>query len=88
MKAPHIAIPAAARWGDPLTPLFNAVRRVRGELAERLGQREDAIEQYQLYLATRQDPEPILIPERDAVRAALARLLGEPGANPPERQEQ
>jgi tetratricopeptide (TPR) repeat protein len=78
----------AARRGDQYMPLLSAVRRVRGDLAERLGHREDAIEQYQLYLANRQNPEPALIPERDAVRAALARLLGEPGANPPLRPEQ
>jgi hypothetical protein len=73
----------ASQRGGNVFALLNAVRRVRGELAERLGHREDAIEQYQLYLANRQDPEAVLIPERDAVRAALARLLGEPEANPP-----
>ena len=70
------------------TYLMSTGRRLRGDLADRLGHREDAIEQYQLYLANRQNPEPALIPERDAVRAALARLLGEPGANPPLRPEQ
>jgi serine/threonine-protein kinase len=51
--------------------------RTEGRLAARLGQRDRAIKAYQNYLLWRANPEPSLIPQRDSVRAELAKLTGE-----------
>jgi len=48
-----------------------------GRLAALTGDREGAIEAYTHYLELRSDPEPEVLPEVVAVRAELARLLGE-----------
>jgi len=48
-----------------------------GRLAALTGDREGAIEAYTHYLELRSDPEPELLPEVQAVRDELARLLGE-----------
>jgi tetratricopeptide (TPR) repeat protein len=52
--------------------------RQEGRLAELTGDREGAIAAYSHYLKLREDPEPQLAAQRDSVRAALARLTGEP----------
>ena len=48
--------------------------REEGRLAAHLGDRAGAIRAYEHYLALRSDPEPVLRPERDRIRAELARL--------------
>ncbi len=48
-----------------------------GRLAALTGDREGAIRAYTHYLELRSDPEPEVLPEVVAVRAELARLLGE-----------
>jgi DNA-binding SARP family transcriptional activator/TolB-like protein len=48
--------------------------REEGRLAARLGDRAGAIRAYEHYLALRSDPEPVLRPERDRIRAELYRL--------------
>jgi hypothetical protein len=48
--------------------------REEGRLAARLGDRAGAIRAYEHYLALRSDPEPVLRPERDRIRAELGRL--------------
>lgn len=45
-----------------------------GRLAARTGDRAGAIRAYEHYLALRSEPEPGLLPERDRIRAELARL--------------
>jgi DNA-binding SARP family transcriptional activator/TolB-like protein len=45
-----------------------------GRLAAQLGDRAGAIRAYEHYLALRSDPEPRLRPERDRIRAEVARL--------------
>ncbi len=42
------------------------------------GDRERAISAYGHYLELRSDPEPEVLPEVEAVRDELARLVGEP----------
>lgn len=49
-----------------------------GRLAALTGDRAGATRAYQHYLALRSDPEPVLRPEVEQVRAELARLLGNP----------
>jgi tRNA A-37 threonylcarbamoyl transferase component Bud32/tetratricopeptide (TPR) repeat protein len=51
--------------------------REEGRLAALTGDREGAIVAYDHYLALRHDPEPSVEAEVDAVRAELARLVGE-----------
>jgi DNA-binding SARP family transcriptional activator/TolB-like protein len=48
--------------------------REEGRLAARLGDRAGAIRAYEHYLALRSEPEPVLRPERDRIRAELTRL--------------
>lgn len=48
--------------------------REEGRLASLTGDTAAAIHAYRHYLVLRRDPEPILIPQRDSVAAALARL--------------
>jgi len=48
--------------------------REEGRLAARLGDRVGAIRAYEHYLVLRSDPEPVLRPERDRIRAELDRL--------------
>jgi predicted negative regulator of RcsB-dependent stress response len=54
------------------------VAREEGRLAALTGDKPGAIAAYQKYLRFRTDPEPGLVPERDRIKAELARLLGEP----------
>ncbi len=56
---------------------FSSYVREEGRLAALVGDREGAIRAYQHYLALRDDPEPSVQPEVDAVRAELATLVGE-----------
>jgi hypothetical protein len=51
-----------------------------GRAAALAGHRTTAIRALQHYLALRYDPEPSVLPEVEAVRAELARLVGEPGS--------
>jgi TolB-like protein len=51
-----------------------------GRAAARAGHRTTAIRALQHYLALRYDPEPSVRPEVEAVRAELARLVGESGS--------
>jgi len=48
--------------------------REEGRLAARLGDHAGAIRAYEHYLALRSDPEPVLRPERDRIRAEVDRL--------------
>jgi tetratricopeptide (TPR) repeat protein len=48
--------------------------RTEGRLAAEVGDTEGAMRAYRHYLALRSDPEPILQPQADSVRAALAAL--------------
>ena len=52
--------------------------REEGRLAALTGDRERAIEAYSHYLNLRSDPELEVLPEVQAVRNELARLVGEP----------
>jgi len=52
--------------------------REEGRLAGLTGDREGAIRAYTHYLELRSDPEPEVLPEVQAVRDELTRLLGEP----------
>ena len=51
--------------------------RQEGRLAALVGDRDAAIEAYSHYLTLRPNPEPEVLPEVEAVRAELARLVGE-----------
>ena len=48
--------------------------RLEGKYAAQLGDRADAIRAYRNYLQMRIDPEPSRIPQRDSVRAELAKV--------------
>jgi len=50
--------------------------REEGRLAALVGDTTGAVRAYRRYLDFRRDPEPALIPQRDSVRAELARLEG------------
>ncbi len=60
------------RWftagGQILAPWL----RSRGRFAVAVGEREEALRAYRHYLMLREDPEPVLVPQRDSVRAELA----------------
>jgi tetratricopeptide (TPR) repeat protein len=49
--------------------------REEGRLAAALGQVDRAIESYRRYLELRKNAEPSLVPQRDSVRVAMARLV-------------
>jgi hypothetical protein len=66
-------------WSQPESHvLLPPSLRLEGRLAAEVGDTAGAVRAYQHYLALRYDPDPQLQPEADAVRAELARLLGEP----------
>ena len=67
---------AAIRRGRWLFPpeYLSAYLREEGRLADLTGDREGAIRAYRHYLVLRADPEPVLRPQADSVRRALARL--------------
>ena len=57
--------------------------RTEGRLAATVGDHDGALRAYGHYLALRADPEPALLPQRDSVRAEVARLQrGGRGATP------
>jgi tetratricopeptide (TPR) repeat protein len=59
--------------------MISTYLREEGRLAALTGDREAAIRAYNRYLELRPDPEPAVKPVVDAVRAELARLVGEGG---------
>jgi hypothetical protein len=61
-------------WGFANYPEEAVRRREEGRLAALDGDTTGAIRAYQSYLALRRDAEPSLIPQRDSVQAAVARL--------------
>jgi len=77
---PELALAAVRRrfyyWGAP-TYLSTQLRE-EGRLAALTGDREGAIRAYTHYLELRSDPEPEVLPEVMAVRAEMARVVGEP----------
>ena len=62
------------RWELNLGILLAPRLRQEGRLAAIVGDTTRAIRAYHRYLSLRRDADPVLIPERDSVRAALARL--------------
>jgi hypothetical protein len=60
-------------WRYP-TMYLSTYLSMEGRLAARIGDRSGAIRAYEHYLALRSDPEPHLIPERERIRAEVARL--------------
>jgi tetratricopeptide (TPR) repeat protein len=60
-------------WYLPPRQLSTLLRE-DGRLSSQLGDRDAAIRAYDHYLALRSDPEPALRPERDRIRAEVARL--------------
>jgi serine/threonine-protein kinase len=72
---------AAYRRYRGLNPTFLSTHLLEeGRAAALAGHRTTAIRALQHYLALRYDPEPSVLPEVEAVRAELARLVGEPGS--------
>ena len=67
----------AHQWQD--YSFLSTVTREEGRLAALTGDKAGAIAAYQMYLRFRTNPEPGLVPERERIKAELARLLGEPG---------
>jgi len=70
------AVAALYRVGN--AQFFSTALREDGRLAVLTGDRERAIQAHTHYLNLRSDPEPEVLPEVMAVRAELARLVGEP----------
>jgi tetratricopeptide (TPR) repeat protein len=66
----------ARHWGD--YSFLSTAHREEGRLAALTGDKAGAIVAYQTYLRFRANPEPSLIPEREMIKAELARLVGEP----------
>ena len=58
--------------------LLASTQREEGRLAALVGDTAAAIRAYRRYLDFRRDAEPSLIPQRDSVRAELARLERRP----------
>ena len=74
-----LALAASRRWARAGFPLMvTSYVRMEGRLAARSGDRAGAIRAYRHYLALRSDPEPVLRPEVDQMKAELARWLAEP----------
>jgi hypothetical protein len=46
--------------------------RSEGQFAAAVGEHEHAIRVYRQYLVLREDPEPVMVPQRDSVLAELA----------------
>jgi tetratricopeptide (TPR) repeat protein len=66
----------AHQWQD--FSFLSTVTREEGRLAALTGDKAGAIAAYQMYLRFRTNPEPGLVPERERIKAELARLMGEP----------
>ncbi len=58
----------------PRSPFLTASLRREGDLAMRLGDREGAIRAYRWYLTLMKDPDPALVPRRNAVEVKVAQL--------------
>ena len=69
--------------GEPEPPGLAEAYRLEGQYAAQLGDRADAIRAYRNYLRLRVDPEPSKIPQRDSVRAELAKVGDLEGARTP-----
>ena len=69
--------------GEPEPPGLAEAYRLEGKYASQLGDRTDAIRAYRYYLRMRADPEPSRIPQRDSVRAELAKVGDLEGARTP-----
>ena len=72
----QVGEPARARAALRYHPTMfsDAFRREEGRLAALAGDTAGAVAAYRRYLLVRQDAEPALVPQRDSVRAELARL--------------
>ena len=66
----------ALQWGD--YSFLSTATREEGRLAALTGDKAGAIAAYQMYLRFRANPEPALVPERERVKAEVAKLVGEP----------
>ncbi len=62
------------RWASWAGPVLPAWLRSQGRIAAAVGERDFAIRAYRRYLALREDPEPVLVPQRDSVLTELACL--------------
>ncbi|HWA56673.1 MAG TPA: hypothetical protein VG692_05430, partial [Gemmatimonadales bacterium] len=60
--------------GEPVPVGLAESLRLEGQLAAQAGDKAGAIRAYRNYLKVRVDPEPSMIPQRDSVRAELAKL--------------
>ena len=69
---------AVAMDGPGEVAMLSTTLREEGRLAEAVGDRDGAVHAYRRYLALRSTPDPVLVPQRDSVRAALDALLQEP----------
>jgi hypothetical protein len=82
LEQPERALAAVRRrpyhWPVGGVYYLSTMLREEGRLAELTGDREGAIRAYTHYLELRADPEPEVLPEVQAVREELAKLLGEP----------
>ena len=67
--------------GEPEPPGLAEAYRLEGKYASQLG--DKAIRAYRNYLRMRVDPEPSRIPQRDSVRAELAKVGDLEGARTP-----
>ena len=93
VRAEPLSAPRKAVWPDNVNSavrrggfylsdvLISSYLREEGRLAALAGDRAGAIRAFQRYLDLRPDPDPELKPQVDAVRAELARLVGEAGGN-------
>ncbi len=61
-------------WTQETAGVLPAWLRSEGRFAAAVGEREHAIRAYRQYLILREDPEPVLVPQRDSVLAELACL--------------
>ena len=75
---PERALEWVRRTGGVQGWFLSTKLREEGRLAALTGDRERAISAYGHYLELRSDPEPEVLPEVEAVRDELARLVGEP----------
>ena len=65
-----------ARFSSAVPAYQPTIWRTEGRLATAVGDTARAVRAYARYLKIRQDPEPEVMPEVEAVRAALAELQG------------
>jgi hypothetical protein len=59
-------------WTQITARTMPAWLRSEGQFATAVGEREHAIRVYRQYLLLREDPEPVMVPQRDSVLAELA----------------